>query len=102
MPTVSIYIRKDDYSKYLSIYNPSEFIHNALNQEWEFDTKEPMVLKDVLVKPIKTRTEIVREIGEKIIKPQAEIDEINAKQLIGKANAERQPIPKSFSARKKK
>lgn len=31
MPTVSLYIKDEDYAKYQAIEKKSEFIHNALN-----------------------------------------------------------------------
>ena len=32
MPSVPIYIRNEDYSKWLSIENKAEWLHNALNK----------------------------------------------------------------------
>src|SRR5438105_2893217 len=54
MPTVSIYIKNEDYSKYLGIENKSEFIHKALNTQKPLNTDGSVYLKDGLVhsKPI--------------------------------------------------
>lgn len=33
MPTVSVYIKNEDWEKWSALEKPSEFIHNALNPE---------------------------------------------------------------------
>lgn len=45
MPTVSVYIRKEDYIKWLELEKPGEFIHNALNPREP--NPRPMTQKDV-------------------------------------------------------
>ena len=40
MPTVSFYLKNEDYDKWRALEKPGEFIHNALNQSlgWRNDT----------------------------------------------------------------
>lgn len=93
MPSVMTYIRQADYDKYAAIIEKkgwSEFIHNALNTTDLFKEKFAETndaVQDSVLKPIKTPKQfptkdddLDREL-RKIAYP---------------------PIPKSFSARKKK
>ena len=54
MPTVSFYLRNEDYDKWRALKKPGEFIHNALNGLVVAGVQEA-TLKDAMipVKPIK-------------------------------------------------
>lgn len=41
MPSVPVYIRKEDFNKWLAIENKSEFIHNALNNKTQVKYGSP-------------------------------------------------------------
>ena len=47
MPTVSVFIRKDDLAKWRAVVNKSEFMHNALDQLSTFDGAKIVLKEDV-------------------------------------------------------
>lgn len=78
----NVYIREEDEAKWKALPNKSEFIHNALNRTGIMvGDKVVQEIKINKPKPIKTKQD-----AEKVIE---------AKGWSG-------PIPKTFSARKKK
>jgi hypothetical protein len=46
MPTISIYIRKEDYPLWAKIQSPSEWLHRKLLEEKAFKAKEPVIDDD--------------------------------------------------------
>ncbi len=58
MPTISLYIREEDYEKWRAIGNPSEFIHNALNKTYGEVLKEKDFAKKVLRNKLKKDPDI--------------------------------------------
>lgn len=60
MPTVSVYIKKEDWNKWVAIKKPSEFIHNALNIRDAYKAMTP-VEKKVVKETVATIPEIVKK-----------------------------------------
>lgn len=87
MPTVSVSIRNEDYDKWRALESPAEFIHNALNPPVDLKDAmsriEPILDVHIHPKPIKTPKDVIQTL--------------KVSDFGGGA-----PIPKSFSARKKK
>lgn len=149
VPTVPVYIRKDDYDKWRAIERPSEFIHNALNgvgETREIAPMRPLTQEDVSAmgadlakrlqqdresKPAKTPNQVhamggklsdgknfstiiktpkvtdsdinrISKQMDKATKPEYITPIIRSPKDAEKAVASREPIPKSFSARRKK
>ena len=76
MPTISIYIRAEDYSRYLDIENKGEFIHNALNGVGGFRPGQLEALNEIgdaiekELEPIKTPNDkIIEELSKPTIIP---------------------------------
>lgn len=100
MPSIPIYIRKEDWEKWEAIQDKPEFIHNALNDS------------DILRDPIKHKA--FDEVTKSIKTPKLNLSahpriptELNVPITVEDIEkvfpeAVRQPIAKSFSARKKK
>lgn len=87
----TIHIRKEDVDKWKDLKNKSEFVHNALiamNDSKILRTPELHKQFDEVTKPIKTPKDVVNILQERR-------NEISAA-------LNNQPVPKSFSARKKK
>lgn len=84
MPTISIYVKNEDYSKYLSIEKKSEWLHEALNKH----TNNPPQVKQV------------PKVTQSPYTPTHDPYQI----IKTKEDAERivEPLTKSYSARKKK
>lgn len=60
MPRANIFIRAEDYDKWVAIERKSEFIHNALN--------ESIAALDSMGKPIKNPEEVPAFLGFKTCK----------------------------------
>lgn len=93
----TVYFREEDLDKWEAISNKAEFLHNALNQppDWE---KPDSLAADIAVpemerinKPTKTPNS-----------PIADTKKLVENGTIRFTRQTMEPIPKSFSARKKK
>ena len=53
MPTISVFIRKDDVERWRALDNKSEFIHNALNGVGGLNTIKQPAPKKVTISELK-------------------------------------------------
>lgn len=91
MPTVSFYLKNEDYDKWRSLEKPGEFIHNALSAK---SFIAPNIIPDYPEFDVINPQTGQARVMEKAIKTPKDISLLNRE--------DRQPISKSFSARKKK
>lgn len=100
MPQITTYIRVGDLDKWKTLENKSEFIHNALNSGLpHINIEASDKLPGTIVEPIKTPEEAKMVIEN--IKENTD-GTLSVKDPTKPFANFRQPIPKSFSARKKK
>lgn len=84
MPTVSFYLRNEDYDKWRAVEKPGEFIHNALNSK---ENPQREIESQELMKPIKAQEDIIEAItSESVLRKAAEASIKDQEELITKAH----------------